>query len=365
MGTDGETSANRISMNPEKTNRRSIYLPLRRSNLPTLYTLFDFGDAATPDGKRSSTTVATQALFVMNSPLVMREARSLALAILKQESAGKRRMEELYLQSAGSPARRARNRSARTFVRPEPCAKNGTTSMKCWAWTSLMHALMASNESSWAACVLREPKIWISDRLSARGPKRFLEMSRRAMLRAAGCGFGYLGLQSMLSDMAQAADDPLAPKSPMFPARAKRVIFLFMHGGPSSIDTFDPKPYLDANDGKPLPIKQPLTFAAKTGGLMKSPWKFKNCGQSGMPISDLLPNIREHADDLCVVRSMVGEGVDHGAALLQTFTGTFTFTRPSMGSWMLYGLGSQNRNLLGYISIKPALSHGGSKNWAS
>jgi hypothetical protein len=75
----------------------------------------------------------------------------------------------------------------------------------------------------------------------------------------------------------------------MFPARAKRVIFLFMHGGPSSIDTFDPKPYLDANDGKPLPIKQPLTFAAKTGGLMKSPWKFKNCGQSGLPISDLFP----------------------------------------------------------------------------
>ena len=126
----------------------------------------------------------------------------------------------------------------------------------------------------------------------------------------------------------------------MFPARAKRVIFLFMHGGPSSIDTFDPKPYLDANDGKPLPIKQPLTFAAKTGGLMKSPWKFKNCGQSGLPISDLFPNIRECADDLCVVRSMVGEGVDHGAALLQTFTGTFTFTRPSMGSWVLYGLGS-------------------------
>jgi hypothetical protein len=117
----------------------------------------------------------------------------------------------------------------------------------------------------------------------------------------------------------------------MFPARAKRVIFLFMHGGPSSIDTFDPKPYLDANDGKPLPIKQPLTFAAKTGGLMKSPWKFKNCGQSGLPISDLFPNIRECADDLCVVRSMVGEGVDHGAALLQTFTGTFTFTRPSVG----------------------------------
>jgi len=189
------------------------------------------------------------------------------------------------------------------------------------------------------------------------------QLSRRGMLRAAGCGFGSLGLHSLLAD---SSTDPLIPKSPMFPARAKRVIFLFMHGGPSSIDTFDPKPYLDANDGKPLPIKQPLTFAAgRTGNLMKSPWTFKNCGQSGIPISNLLPHIRECADDLCVVRSMVGEGVDHGAALLQTFTGTFTFTRPCMGSWVLYGLGSQNRNLPGYITIKPALSHGGSKNWAS
>ncbi len=195
------------------------------------------------------------------------------------------------------------------------------------------------------------------------------QLSRRAMLRGAACGFGLMGLGSML---AQAAPinavplDPLAPRAPHFAPRAKRVIFLFMHGGPSSIDTFDPKPYLDANDGKPLPIKQPLTFAAgKTGGLMKSPWQFKNCGQSGLPISNLFPQIRECADDLCVVRSMVGEGVDHGAALLQTFTGTFTFTRPSMGSWTLYGLGTENRNLPGYITIKPALSHGGAKNWSS
>lgn len=194
------------------------------------------------------------------------------------------------------------------------------------------------------------------------------QLSRRGMLRAAGCGFGYMGLQSLLAEVARAdtAADPLIARPPMFPARAKRVIFLFMHGGPSSIDTFDPKPYLDTNNGKPLPIKQPLTFAAgETGGMMKSPWKFKNAGQSGLPISDLFPHIRECADDLCVVRSMVGEGVDHGAALLQTFTGTFTFTRPSMGSWVLYGLGSQNRNLPGYITIKPALSHGGAKNWAS
>ena len=204
----------------------------------------------------------------------------------------------------------------------------------------------------------------------SKAPPRSM-LSRRAMLRDAACGFGFLGLSSLLAEAATtgssaAAADPLLPRAPHFPARAKRVIFLFMHGGPSSIDTFDPKAYLDAHNGDPLPIKRPLAFAAgKPGPLMKSPWTFRPGGQSGLPVSDLFPNVRECADDLCVVRSMVGEGVDHGAALLQTFTGTFTFTRPSMGSWVLYGLGTENRNLPGYITIKPALSHGGAKNWSS
>ncbi|MFN3325320.1 MAG: DUF1501 domain-containing protein [Bryobacteraceae bacterium] len=197
-------------------------------------------------------------------------------------------------------------------------------------------------------------------------PPKSSMLSRRAMLRGAACGFGFLGLGSLLAEASSVSTNPLAPRSPHFPSRAKRVIFLFMHGGPSSIDTFDPKPYLDANDGKPLPIKTPLAFAAgKLGGLMKSPWNFRNSGECGLPVSDLFPHVRECIDDLCVIRSMVGEGVDHGAALLQTFTGTFTFTRPSMGSWVLYGLGSENRNLPGYITIKPALSHGGAKNWSS
>jgi len=191
-------------------------------------------------------------------------------------------------------------------------------------------------------------------------------VSRRAMLRAAGCGFGYLGLASMLAEAATSADNPLAVRQPHFEPKAKRVIFLFMHGGPSSVDTFDPKPRLTLDDGKPLPIKRPLAFAGGTPGpLMKSPWAFKQYGQSGIPVSDLFPHVGGCADDLCVIRSMVGEGVDHGAALLQSFTGSSTFTRPSMGSWVLYGLGSENQDLPGFVTIKPALSHGGSKNWGS
>src|SRR5215470_12666844 len=195
-------------------------------------------------------------------------------------------------------------------------------------------------------------------------------VSRRSWLRAAGCGFGYLSMSALLADefktLAAAPDNPLAPRPPHFEPKAKRVIFLFMHGGPSSIDTFDPKERLIRDHGKPLPIKRPLAFAeSPVGPLMKPLWEFKPGGKSGVPVSDLFPHVRDCADDLCVIRSMVGEGVDHGAALLQTFTGSSTFTRPSMGSWVLYGLGSENQDLPGFITIKPALSHGGAKNWGS
>ena len=197
------------------------------------------------------------------------------------------------------------------------------------------------------------------------------QISRRAILRAASCGFGYLGLTDLLSEksnlQASFADGGATAPTGHFESKAKRVIFLFMHGGPSSIDILDPKERLHQDDGKSLPIKRPLAFDDENpaGPLMRSPWKFKQSGQSGIPMSDLFPYTRECVDDLCVIRSMVGEGVDHGAAMLQTFTGTSTFTRPSMGSWVVYGLGTENKNLPGFVTIKPALSHGGAKNWGS
>ena len=198
-------------------------------------------------------------------------------------------------------------------------------------------------------------------------------LSRRGLLRGAAYGFGLFGLADLLSEGSAAAaamqspPNPMAARPPHFAARAKRVIFLFMHGGPSSIDTFDPKPRLYRDHGKPLPIKRPLSFDDEhpAGPLMKPLWDFHPGGESGIPVSDLFPHVRDVVDELCVIRSMVGEGVDHGAALLQTFTGTSTFTRPSMGSWTVYGLGSDNENLPGFVTIKPALSHGGAKNWSS
>ncbi len=196
-------------------------------------------------------------------------------------------------------------------------------------------------------------------------------VTRRSMLRDTACGFGFLGLAGLMAEQAriEAATKPIGPlasKLPHFQPRAKQVIFLFMHGGPSSIDILDPKPRLYRDHGKPLPIKRPLAFDdSPPGPLMKPQWDFKRAGESGIPVSDLFPHVRTCVDDLCVIRSMVGEGVDHGAALLQTFTGSSTFTRPSLGSWAVYGLDTENQNLPGYLTIKPALSHGGAKNWSS
>ena len=196
--------------------------------------------------------------------------------------------------------------------------------------------------------------------------RRVKPMSRRAALRAAGGGIGYLGFLQMMAEAATAESNPLLPRKPHFAPRAKKVIFLFMHGGPSSIDTFDFKERLVRDHGKPLPIKRPLAFADEAPGpLMKSPWEFRPGGKSGIPVSDLFPHIRTCVDDLCIVKSLVGEGVDHGAALLQSFTGSSTFVRPSIGAWTVYGLGTENQDLPGYITIKPTLSHGGAKNFGS
>lgn len=195
-----------------------------------------------------------------------------------------------------------------------------------------------------------------------RDPER-ARPTRRALLRNTACGFPLLGLRML---MAEEGKNPLAPKRPHFAPRARRIIFLFMHGGPSHLDTFDPKPRLTADSGKPIPFKRGLTFGEDSvRGLFGSPWKFRQYGESGTPVSELFPHVAQRADDLCVVRSMVGDGVDHGAALLQLHTGVFSFRRPSMGSWLLYGLGTENANLPGYVTIKPTLGHGGQNNWSS
>jgi hypothetical protein len=189
-------------------------------------------------------------------------------------------------------------------------------------------------------------------------------VSRRTLLRQSALGLGSLGLYSLLAEdgLLASAANPLQARKPHFAPRAKQIIFLFMHGGVSHVDTFDPKPRLKRDNGEPMPIKRELTFNERgAGALMQSPWEFKERGESGTPVSELFPEVASCADDMCVIRSMVGEGVDHGAAMLQLFTGTFSFTRPSMGAWTLYGLGTENQNLPGFITIKPTQWQGGDK----
>ena len=189
------------------------------------------------------------------------------------------------------------------------------------------------------------------------------------MLKAFSGGFGMLALAGLLGEeQAKAAGsvaNPLALRPSMFPAKAKRVIFLFMHGGPSQVDTFDPKPLLTRDNGKPLPFAKPRVQFAQTGNLLASPWKFKQYGESGLPVSDLFPHIGGMADELCVLRSMYGSNPAHGGALLAMHTGSDTFVRPSMGSWITYGLGTENQNLPGFVTICPTLGHGGVQNWSS
>ncbi|HVW00001.1 MAG TPA: DUF1501 domain-containing protein, partial [Planctomycetaceae bacterium] len=194
-------------------------------------------------------------------------------------------------------------------------------------------------------------------------------LSRRRMLKQSAVGFGHLALAAMLADEARAEParivDPLTARAPHFPARAKRVIFLFMKGGPSHVDTFDPKPLLDRDDGKPLPFDKPRVQFAPTGNLLKSPWKFQKYGESGIEVSELFPHVAQHVDELCLIHSLHGTNAAHGGALLKLHTGSDNFVRPSMGSWITYGLGTENQNLPGFITICPTLAHGGVNNWSS
>src|SRR5580693_4644248 len=189
---------------------------------------------------------------------------------------------------------------------------------------------------------------------------------RQALARFAN-GFGMLGLAGLLAGEAggQESSNPLAVQPPMFPARAKRVIFLFMSGGPSHVDTFDPKPRLVQDSGKPLPFPMPHLERTRTGNLLPSPFKFARHGAAGTAVSELFPNVARCVDDLCIIRSMVADNINHNGACLQMNTGEQTFSRPSLGSWLTYGLGSENQDLPGFVVISPSQPAQGAPLWSS
>ncbi len=192
--------------------------------------------------------------------------------------------------------------------------------------------------------------------------------SRRDFLTQTGCGFGALAFAGLTNSPLQAKDNPLAAKKPHHAPKAKRVIFLFMQGGVSHVDSFDYKPRLTKDDGKQMPFDDARAIA-NTGSrgtnqrVMKPLWKFAQHGKTGKWASDLFPEINKHLDDLTFIHSLHTEGVAHGPATLFLHCGSTNFVRPSMGSWVLYGLGSDGKNLPGFVTISPSPGNGGARNY--
>jgi len=181
--------------------------------------------------------------------------------------------------------------------------------------------------------------------------------TRREMLSRCANGFGAMALAAMLGERAEGAvvRDPLDPRPTHHAAKARSVIFLFMDGGPSQVDTFDPKPRLDREHGRPIGMKTPATQFNNVGNVLKSPWAFRNRGQSGIPVSDLLPHTATCVDDLAIVRSMVSNFSEHTAANYFMHTGSGLQGRPSQGAWVTYGLGSECRDLPGFVVLNSGL----------
>jgi hypothetical protein len=194
-------------------------------------------------------------------------------------------------------------------------------------------------------------------------------VTRRAFLGRSVGGLGTLALAQLLADEAQATSsgDPLAPKRPHHPAKAKAVICLFQHGGPSQMDLFDAKPELTKHHGKPHPGKLEVHFHTQQGKLLASPYRFAKCGKSGTELSELLPQTTRIVDDVTLVRSMTTDSVDHEAALRLIHSGKVFPGRPAWGSWVLYGLGTVRQNLPAYVVLSDpgGLPVDGPNNWSS
>jgi hypothetical protein len=198
-----------------------------------------------------------------------------------------------------------------------------------------------------------------------------LPLDRRSLLRQAGCGFGAVALAALfgqreIEGAELASSNPLAPRPPHHKPRAKSVIYLYMDGGPSQVDTFDPKPRLNKEHGQPFAMKIEPTQFNNNGNTFGSPWKFQQHGESGIPVSELFPHVARHVDKLAVIRSMTSNFPEHTSANYFLHTGTGVQGRPSMGAWLGYGLGSECRDLPGFVVVNGGLIPvGGLDNFTS
>lgn len=189
-------------------------------------------------------------------------------------------------------------------------------------------------------------------------------LSRRDWLKQAGTGMGLLGLAMLTQEQSARGDvaSPLAPHAPHFAAKAKHIIHIYLNGGPSQVDTFDPKPVLTKYHGQALP-KGKLTTERATGAALGSPFKFFRHGQSGLELSEIFPHLAEHADDLCIIRSMRANTPNHEQSMRLMNCGDERLSRPSLGAWLSYGLGTENQNLPAFVAMCPGLPVADVSNW--
>ncbi len=361
---------------PTRTARstcRSSATGCRRS-----LTLFDFPDPSLIIGERATTTVPAQSLYLMNNPFVIRQAEALADKLLAGERRRRGRAD------AGLPAllfaRRRRRRSCKSAQKF--LADYGRKQPRRATWAALCQALFASAEFSASVDEPSGARRLLPLRIASKSeilppltdpadkrdsmspteinhepmrllpPRRAEERRRRLRLPR---------LRRPLDLGRREGATRSAPKTPHFPARAKRVIFLCMEGAPVARRHLRLQAEAAA-DSTARPCRGRRGFGGK---LLASPWKFAQHGQSGLWISELFPELAKHADDLCLLHGMHTDVPAHPQAFLQMHTGMFQFKRPSMGAWTFYGLGTENENLPGFVTISPPLQNGGPANYGS
>ena len=332
-------------------NRRSLYLMTQRIRRHPFLGLFDGADASSSTPERHTTTVPTQALFFLNDPFIHARASSLAqrLSSLADDRA---RQERLTCDCCSVEARLWRNNH---------CRRASGKVMK--PASNLGPRQSANNPPGLPGRVCSWPAT--NSCTSIEDSEMHSIPSRRTFLRSAVAGSILMPaiVQELLAE-----DDPLAAKKPHFAAKAKRIIFLFMSGGVSHVDSFDHKPKLTSDHGKLVKLDHPETRnrpGYEKLYLKKPQWTFRARGKSGLMISDLFPHVANCADDLTVIRSLHSDHSNHYNATLGMHTGSFNVARPSIGSWVSYGLGTTNRNLPSFMVIAPRTPYAGGQVWAS
>ena len=343
--TKGTISPWVASKDPDDHVRRSIYIFARRNLRFPFLESFDLPDSNQSCPKRDKSVTAPQALALLNATDVVAAAKATADRVAQEKKKHDERIQQAYRLILGRPPNADETRLANEFLRQAPLSE-------------LCRALFNVNEFCLSGLT--------SPRTAVRGCRKPwpvmtpYQVNRRDFLARAGGGFGMIALTALLQEQGLlAAEDsasvnPVAPRKPHVPASAKQVIFLFMSGGPSQVDTFDPKPELTRLQGQPLPAsfgKVKTRRGVDRNRLLASRRTFTRHGQAGIEVSDLFPHLAQCVDDLCVIRSCHGDSVTHPESVYLMNTGSILMGRPSLGAWVSYGLGTENQNMPAYIVL--------------